>query len=436
MEDINREKMLYDIGFLIFSVFYLPILIFKGKLHASFAQRFGLYDKMLERALLSGKDRIWIQAVSVGEVALCKELIPLLKDRFAGRDIVISTITKAGNDLARKMFPNKEAIVIYFPLDFSFVVGRVIDIIKPSLYVMIETEIWPNLLKELARRSVPSILINGRISDASIGRYRMAKPFLKDTLRSIRSYCMQDTIDAERIVELGAPGENVRVTGNMKFDIAASPVMRSPDTIRAALGITAKDELIVAGSTHKGEEEIVAQAFRNLSREFAHLKLLIAPRHVNRVTEIERAIEKLGLTCVKVSAMNERRLGAEASTKAGILILDTIGHLNDAYSVAMIVFIGGSLVNHGGHNPIEPAIFEKPIIFGPHMFNFKYITNAFLKNRAAIQISDPEDLFEKLHHLLKNGHERTALGLNARRVVAQNRGATNKNLDAISAILR
>lgn len=205
-------------------------------MHGEFSERFGIYDKAKQRALFSGKDRIWIQAVSVGEVALCRSLIPLLKEKFPSTDIVISTITKAGNELARKIF-GKDAIIIYFPLDFSFVVRKVAGIIKPALYIMVETEIWPNLLKELERKSVPCVLINGRISDRSIGKYRLAKLFLKNTFGRIRVFCMQDPVAADRIIELGAPRERVRVTGNMKFDVDFKSKSRNYEFVRRSFGL-------------------------------------------------------------------------------------------------------------------------------------------------------------------------------------------------------
>ena len=423
--------MLYDIGFLIFSIIYLPILILKGKLHREFPERFGRYDKAKERALLSGAGRIWIQAVSVGEVALCKSLIPLLKEKFPENDLVISTITKPGNDLAKKLF-SKEAIVIYFPLDFSFTVKRAIKFIKPRIYIMIETEIWPGLLKELSLNSVPSILINGRISDRSIGKYRAVKPYLKKALCNIRAFCMQDMIDGMRIIELGAPSDRVEVTGNMKFDIEVPVNTLTQDAIRRGFGIKTGDELFVAGSTHSGEDEIIVETFKELAFEFPQLKLLIAPRHIERVEEVEKTIRKSGLQSVRVS-----RLNAVRSTQYAvrILILDTIGHLNDAYSAATLVFIGGSLVKHGGQNPIEPAVSGRAILFGPHMFNFKYITNVLLREEAALSVSGKEELIKFSRMLLKDVPKRSKLGDNAKRIVADNRGATRKNFQQISEIL-
>ena len=434
--------MLYSIGFFIFSVFYLPTLIFKGRLHGDFAERFARFDGMKKRELLSGRDRIWIQAVSVGEVALCKSLIPALKEIFPGRDIVISTVTKTGQALAKKNF-SKDAIIIYFPLDFLCIVKKAIGLIKPSLYIMIETELWPNLLKAVSAGDIPCILINGRISDRSIGKYRLVKPFLKKALGAISAFCMQDDIDAERIIELGAPRDRVTVTGNMKFDASVPGDIKDPGAIRASLGLKDDDELIVAGSTHEGEEAAVLEAFKKLSVQFPKIRLLVAPRHIDRAEQIERTIRDAGFEVIRFSTNDERRLSAEASAKAEmtnderrIILLDTIGHLNDAYSVATIVFVGGSLIRHGGQNPIEPAYFAKPVLFGPHMFNFKYIAGVLLKYKPVMQVFSGEDLYEKFRLLLADPALRSTLGERARKVVNDNRGATGRNIARICGILR
>jgi len=370
--------------------------------------------------------------VSVGEVAVCKSLIPLLKEKFPGYDLVVSTITKAGNDLAKRLF-SKDAVIIYFPLDFGFTVRRAVKHIKPRLYIMIETEIWPNLLKELSLNSVPSVMMNGRISDRSIGKYRLISPFLKNVLSKIRAFCMQDTIDAERVISLGAPPERVNVTGNMKFDAEVLAGVEDPGVIRRSLSLNDDDPLLVAGSTHKGEEKTIVEAFRDLVLEFPKLRLLIAPRHVGRVEEVESVISKSGLESVRVSRLNDTRCTIDDRR---ILILDTIGHLNEAYSAATLVFIGGSLVKHGGQNPVEPALLGRPILFGPHMFNFRYITKVLLTEGAALQIAGKEDLVRSSKMLLKDPLKRSELGANAKRVIEKNRGATKKNLEKISEILR
>ncbi|MCM8790941.1 MAG: 3-deoxy-D-manno-octulosonic acid transferase [Candidatus Omnitrophica bacterium] len=425
--------MLYDIGFLIFSVFYLPTLIFKGKLHGGLAERFGCYSAEKRKSLSDAKGAIWIQAVSVGEVALCRDLIPLIKREFPANPIVFSTITRTGWELANKLY-SRDAVIIYFPLDISFVVKKTIALIRPSLYVMIETEIWPNVLKELSLRAVPSALINGRISDRSFGKYLMARPFLKRTLERIGVFCMQSKEDAERIKILGAPPEKVIVTGNMKFDFQVQTHEESLSRIKEFLGFSEGMRLFVAGSTHSGEENIAISVYKSLLAEFPDLKLLIAPRHIERASEVERVVKKAGFTPFFLSSSLFARL-AEPRSRRVVYILDAIGYLNDAYSIASVVFIGGSLVPHGGQNPIEPAVFGKAVIFGPYMFNFKNISAALLEGGGAIQVKDSSQLYCRVKSLLKEESVAFSIGSAAQNIIKNNRGATVRNLAVLKELL-
>lgn len=415
--------MLYDIGFLIFSLFYLPTLLLKGKLHRDFLERFGIFDEAKRGSLSSGRGTIWIEAVSMGEVALCRTLIPKLKKSYPDRDIVLSTITKAGNDLANVNF-SEIATIIYFPLDFSCVTKTVTALIRPELYIMIETEIWPNLLRALSANNVPAVLMNGRISDRSFVKYRLAKPFLKKTLALIKRFYMRSEEDRQRAIELGAPPEKVTVTGNMKFDITASPVGHT--------SIDGVSKLFVAGSTHEGEEEPVLAAFVKISREFPGLRLLIAPRHINRCGDVAGIVKRFGFAPVRVSALKES--GPDNGSQR-VMILDTVGQLNAIYSLATLVFIGGSLVKYGGHNPIEPAVFAKPIIFGPHMFNFSDIARLFISKDAALEARDERGLFDKCVLLLRDEAKRLRMGENGRRVVSENSGATERNISALKEFI-
>jgi len=428
--------MLYDICFLIFAIFYLPALILKGKLHKDFLQRFGLFDKATIERLKSDKGKIWIQAVSVGEVALCRDFIPRLKERYPNDEIVLSTITRTGNDLAKKSLSGS-AIVIYFPLDLSFIVRKVAGLIRPKLYIMIETEIWPNLLKEMADKDVPSILINGRISDRSFGKYELVKPFLANTLKRISRFCMQSDLDAERIIGMGAPKDKVTVTGTMKFDVAIETETKAVEVLRESLGLRRDEELLVAGSTHLGEDVMMMELFHDLLKDFPGLKLLIAPRHVGDFPYTASIVEDVfgksfGFTLFTNSGLT--RYG-DKDVEPKVFILGTIGHLKHAYAMATIVFVGGSLVRYGGHNPIEPAVFEKPVIFGPHMFNFRTIAKAFVDGGAAIRISDKKALLPAARDLLNNADKRRQMGENAKRIVLANRGATERNMRVIQDIL-
>jgi len=420
--------MLYDLAFLLFSLFYLPALIFKGKLHGEMPERFGVYGKDKRAALEAAKGCIWIQAVSVGEVALCKNLIPRIMERFPGKSIILSTITKTGNDLARKLY-SKEAIVIYFPLDFSFVAGKVVAMIKPSLYIMVETEIWPNVVREISRSGAPSVMINGRISDRSFGKYLLVKGFLKDTLGRIGLFCMQSKLDAERVTVLGAPPEKVKITGTMKFDTDMSPGALDTKKTKEAIGLRDDEELLVAGSTHPGEEEIILTVYKDLVARFPKLKLLIAPRHVERAGEVERVVKGFGFRVSRIGMhVPDSRL---PTPDTRIFILDQMGVLSSFYSIATIVYIGGSLVKHGGQNPLEAAALERPIVFGPHMFNFRTVTALLVEAGAAVQVRDARQLSEEIESLLKAPDRRSRLGASAKKVVDANRGVTERNVEEI-----
>ncbi len=426
--------MLYDIGFLVFSLFYLPALIFKGKLHGDFLERFGRFGPDKKKALEAGSGRIWIQAVSVGEVSLCRSLIPDLIKRFPGKEIVLSTITKTGNDLARKLFSD-HAIIIYFPLDLSAVVRKAVTVVKPSLYIMIETEIWPNLLGELCRRDIRTILINGRISDRSFAKYKMIKGFLRKTMEKIDLFCMQSDKDMKKIISLGAPIDRVRVTGTMKFDTEPGSAAGPDNAGRGELGLKNGDELLVAGSTHKGEEEIILSIYSRLLRDYPYVKLLLAPRHIVRVKEIDAIVRQHSFDPVRVSQISNPGRPCNHGSRPKVLILDTIGHLKDIYSIASLVFIGGSLVDRGGQNPIEAGVHERSVLFGPYMSNFGTVADLLIAGEGAIRIASGDDLLEKLKMLLNDVSARSRLGRNARKIIMENRGATDKNINMIEGLL-
>lgn len=426
-----QVTILYDIAFLLFSIFYIPALIFKGKLHKDFLERFGIYDDAKDRAIFGSRDAIWIQAVSVGEVALCRSLIPLIKKSFPERSIVISTITRTGNDYAKKLF-SQDAIILYFPLDLSFIVKKVIDKIRPKLYIMVETEIWPGVLRELKNKRVPSVLLNGRISDRSFGKYKLVKRFLRDTLGSIGSFCMQSDLDADRIISMGGDPARVRVTGNMKFDADCAAASKIIDKTVNMFGLKPAERVIVAGSTHGGEEEPVIAAYNRIVKNFPEMKLIIAPRHIERVGEVERVIRKFGMNSVRMS-----RPGREDGSQGGqsVFVIDAIGHLIDAYSIAEVVYVGGSLIPHGGQNPIEPAILGKPVIFGPYMFNFKNVAASLLEGGGAIRVSDGKGLADQIERLVNDKDLRSRMGSNAVNVIMRNRGATERNLSVVKEVM-
>ena len=426
---------IYDLFFGLFSLAYLPYLVIKGGAHKDFGQRFGrLPDDLRD----TGRARpVWVHAVSVGEVLAVKDFLKALKAKLPGKRIVLSTTTKTGNDIARKTL-EKDILKFYFPVDFSFAVKNVIEKVNPSLFIMMETEIWPNLISELAKRRIPAVLINGRISERSFAGYRRIRFVFADILRKIDLFCMRTETDAERIRAMGAPGDRVCVTGNMKFDLkepekaTKHPVdlvgRRGRRPARPAEALASSD-LLVAGSIHRGEEEAVLEVYSRLAKRFTGLKLLIAPRHIDRSPDIKRMAEEAGFKSRLFSNLKESdRTG---SSEDSVFVLDTFGELKKLYGLATVVFMGGSLIKRGGHNLVEPAIFAKPIAFGPSMFNFRDMAGQFVRNNAAVQVTDKEGLEKALGELLKDKDARASLGQRAKELIEKNRGATERNLESI-----
>ncbi len=424
-------SILYDFIFLLFSIAYLPYLIFTGRYHKDFWQRLGLYPKdILDE--LEGKDIIWVHAVSVGEVMAARILCENILERFPEGRLAISTITKTGNDTAKRLFKERTTI-LYLPVDISLILNRVFEKIRPKLFVIIETEIWPNLILSLHKKSVPVILVNGRISPKSYGNYMKVKFFVKGILEKMTLFCMQNDEYADRIKEIGAPADRVVITGNMKFDVADRQAISEKldvDAIKSDLNLAEGQPLFIAGSTHRPEEKIVLRVYRNLLKNYSNVKLLIAPRHVERTQEIERLIRRSGFTPVRTSKLTQYAIH-NTQYETPVLILDTMGRLNQIFSIGTIIFMGGSLMRKGGQNILEPATFSKPIIFGPHMFNFKDIKDAFLREGAACMVKDEKGLLETTSMLLSDSRKREELGGRAKSLIEKQKGATQRNLKEI-----
>ncbi|MDD5432716.1 MAG: 3-deoxy-D-manno-octulosonic acid transferase [Candidatus Omnitrophica bacterium] len=415
--------IIYDLISLIFVIFFLPFYLLKGKFHKGFSRRFGILPKSLNL------DRpIWVHAVSVGEAIAVRGLVEGLRKNYPGKKIVFSTVTATGNKIAQEIIRQGD-LLTYLPLDFSFIIKSVVERINPSVFIVAETEIWPNLFTCLHKKNIPIITINGRISDKSFKKYRAIKYLLKPILNKITLICAQTKNDAKRFAELGARKEKIMVSGNLKFDAINSLSHGKKDVeIKLKLGLKEDDKLFVCGSTHPQEEEQIIGVYKNLLHDFPNLKLLIAPRHPNRAEEVGKLVSKSGLRSVLFS----KEVFPECSCVAKpVFILDIIGRLLEFYALADIVFVGGSLVKKGGHNILEPAIFGKPIIFGAHMFNFRDIKDLFLDNKAAVLVNDPQELNVIVKKLLKDNAFANELGIKAKSLVLENQGATARTLELI-----
>jgi 3-deoxy-D-manno-octulosonic-acid transferase len=428
--------IVYDLTFLVISIFYLPVYLFRRKFHRGFLSRLGILSKVkLDRP-------IWIHAVSVGEVVMIRPLLAVLRRNFPDKQFVISTVTATGNKIAKGLAGEKD-LVTYLPLDFSFVVRRVICRINPSLFIIAETELWPNLITQLHKKQIPIVVVNGRISDSSFRGYCAIRLLLRTFINKVTKFLVQSARDEMRLLALGVDPERIQVTGNMKFDHAeCAGAKRNCAELRARLNLLPGERLLVAGSTHPGEEAVVLSAYQKLGADSGNLRLLLAPRHPQRAGEIERLVKKYKFTPMKVSRLvglpvsQFNRPTGKPANRQTVFILDTVGELLNYYAIADVVFIGGSLVKKGGHNILEPALFAKPILFGREMFNFRDIAELFLQNGGAILAANKEELFLKLKFLLASPVLISQLGKTAQELVLKNQGAAARNLEVIKGLIR
>jgi len=416
--------ILYDLIFLVISIVYLPIYLLRGKFQRGFMARLGILPKDLEL-----NNPIWIHAVSVGEAQAVRVLVEGLRKAYPAQKFVISTVTATGNKIA-KTFAKDGDLVTYLPLDFSFIVRKTINKIKPKIFILAETEIWPNLISYLYKKNIPTAVVNGRISGRSFKGYRFIKFLAQPILTKIRLFCVQTERDAERLRSLGVAADKIKVTGNMKFDITID-TQKDYSAYRLKLGLLPDEKLLVAGSTHPQEEEIILGVYQELCVTYPDLKLLIAPRHPERSADIAALIEKFGFSPVRLSSLNSRTQRTQSNSRT-IFILDSIGELLNYYAIAEVIFVGGSLVKKGGHNILEPAALGKPVLFGPQMFNFWDIAELFLSAQAALVVSGPEELKTKISDLLSDPSLIAQLGKRAREVVFRNQGASPRNLEFLS----
>jgi 3-deoxy-D-manno-octulosonic-acid transferase len=396
--------------------------------------RMGLLPERIKN-IASKNKVIWVHAVSVGEMKAAGILAPLLRKAFPLHTLIFSTVTHTGNKVARTIAAEKEG-VFYLPFDISFITDKVVKAIRPEIFISMETEFWPNLVDSLFKSSAKLVLANGRISNRSYSRYKKCKFFTSRLLEKFSLVLMQSGKDAERIIELGALEEKVSVTGNLKFDI---PLMDFSDKrleIRKKLCLDENEILIIAGSTHRGEEEFLIDCLARLKKEYSGVRLLIAPRHIERTQEIERLLIKNGFEFMRISeiaspAKEHGGLAMTSEPKEPVFILDTIGELRLMYSAADIVFVGGSLIKKGGQNPIEPASMMKPIIFGKYMFNFHDVVKIFIENNSAVQVDDKEGLCLALKLFMDNPIYRNKLGANAKNTIIKNSGSAQKTISCI-----
>ena len=371
----------------------------------------------------AGDSAIWIHAVSVGEVKAIDSLIAGMRRAFPQSRLVVSTTTPTGRALALERGDVDR--VIYFPLDLPGTVRRSLDRIRPVLVVVAETEIWPNFLRRCSRQGVPVFMVNGRISDKSYRRYKLGSRWLRRVLDGYRILGMQSNLDADRMRRLGAPRDRTVVFGNLKYD-APTFAPRLDSTLNDRL--SRMQPLMVAASTAPGEEPLVLEAYRRLRGKHPALKLLIAPRLPERFEEVEHTIQSAGFSLARRSRLS-------SNDAADVLLLDSIGELAAVFEHAAVVFMGGTLVSRGGHNILEPARFRKPVVFGPHMENFRDMARTFLDAEAAIEVPDAAEFARRVGDILSDPALAAEVGRKAAAVAERNAGATGRALAAIRAAM-
>jgi 3-deoxy-D-manno-octulosonic-acid transferase len=423
----------YSILTLLVLVVCTPYFLYQAIRHnkyvGSLRQRLGYLPVSFN---LDGEDSIWVHAVSVGEVLAARPVLAELRKRYPHLRLFLSTTTLSGQQLARQSVPDVDG-TFYFPFDWAFTVGRTLRVVKPRLFLMVETEIWPNLLRECRRRGIPTMVINGRVSQRSFNRYRLV-PGFRRVLADVTRFCVQSDEVAGRMIALGVDSSNLVVTGSLKFDaLQSAPVpKRGPERVLRFFRVALNRPVLMAGSTLRGEEEPVIRAFNRLRATPGGqgALLIIAARHPERFAEVERLCRHEGLATVR-----RTELPIDSEPRADAVVLDTIGELAQLYQIATAVFVGGSLVPAGGHNMMEPAVHGKAIVFGPYMHNFEEIAATFVANGAAIKVQNEHELEDTILSLMGDPVRRARLGAAARALVAANRGAKDKTMAAIAEVL-
>lgn len=425
-------NILILIVLVVFVVPYYTYRLFREKGFAlRFKQSFGFVDdKEIERVM--GKECIWIHGASVGEIVATSPLVKQIRKEMPERPVLVSAFTVGGYNMAKQIIPEADAI-IFFPLDLPFVAESMVKRIRPGVFMPVETELWPNFLRSIRERHIPVMMVNGRISEKSVKNYKYLYGIWDDMLNTVTRFCMQSSIDANYIEHLGADKSKIFVTGNTKFDQTYAEV--TPEDLeryRTELGIGEDYPVIVAGSTHPGEEKILMESFKAIREQYKNAHLVIAPRKTARTGEITKIAASYGFETGYRSKMLE---DASSRKHYPVIIIDTIGELGRIYAIGNVVFVGGSFSNTGGHNVLEPAAHAKPILVGPSMQNFKDSYSLLSKVKACKMVNDQAELTAEMLDILSNDKRREEMGAASLQVIMDNRGADVKSINYLMDLL-
>ena len=426
--------VLYSFALLVYFLALLPVVAYQRLRHGKPVGRVGdRLGRLPETVNPTHDPSVWIHAVSVGEVAAARSLLPDLRRAYPGHRLVLSTTTATGQEVATKLGDAVDA-VFYAPFDLSPFVARTLDRVRPDLMLFVDTEIWPNWLRACRRRGVKTAIVNGRISDRSFKGYRLVRPFMTRVLLNLDHVCAQTETWGRRFVAIGLSSDRLSVTGSLKFDAldvaGTSADLHVGDRVLPYFAFADGRVVLIAASTLRGEEEPVLRAFTRILETTPDALLILAPRHPERAEEVRVLAVRDGFEVIL-----RTELEVQTPVSAPVVVLDTIGELARLFQLATVVFVGGSLVRAGGHNILEPAVFGKPILFGPHMSNFAEIAQLFIQRSAAIQVRSASELETSLAALVADPVKQAALGAAARALVDENRGAKAATLKAVARLL-
>ncbi len=422
---------------LVFIILVLPYFLYRLTREKGFGHRLRQTMGLVRREEIEpveGTNCIWIHGASVGEMVAISPLVKEIKKVMPEKKVLVSAVTVGGYDMAKRIMPEADAI-INSPLDLPFVASSMVQRVRPGIFMMVETELWPNFLRAIRKQNIPVMMVNGRVSEKSAKNYRYLFGLMRDMLNTINRFCMQSSLDAKNIIQLGADPEKVIVTGNTKFDQTYVEV--SPEdlaTYKTELGLGEESyPVIMAGSTHPSEEEIVLTSFTALREKYPHARLIIAPRKPeHRLDEIESLNTKFGYETGYRSKLKEME---GKRPEYPVLLIDTLGELGRIYAVGDIVFVGGSFVHYGGHNVLEPAAHAKPILVGPSMEDFKDSYSLLSRVGACRMVSDADGLTKAFLEIAGDDVLRKKMGDASMQVIMENRGAAPKTIHYLTDLL-
>lgn len=426
--------LLFAVGYTLMMPKFLLRMLRRGGYRRHFLQRFGCYDEALATRL-AGAPRPWMHAVSVGEVFVAGRIMQALRELQPGIRFVLSTTTSTGYRMAEQQVGSGDDL-IYFPVDFPWAVKRALDRIRPTALILTESELWPTMIRSCARRGIPVVLVNGRVSDSSYPGYRRVRGFFEPVLRCFRLLLVQSPQDVERLTALGAPADRVRLVGTVKFDVDPPPAAKvaALRSDLAALGFEGDCCILMGGATWPGEEEALLSIYRELREAHPELRLLLVPRHAERGDEVEAEITRQGLHCLRRSR-GDRVRPEGVSAGDAVLLADTTGEMAALYTFATVVFVGKSLTSRGGQNMIEPSALAKAVIVGPHTANFPGVMADFRADAAILEVADREELAATIAHLLEDAAYREACGQRAAACVRRHGGVLQASARQLLEVL-